>query len=319
MNLHGKTILVTGGAGAIGSTLVQLLADKNKLIVVDDLTSGYKELVAEHPSIVFIHGSIVDNHVLDEAFSHNVQVVYHLAAFFANQNSVDFPEKDLMVNGMGTLKVLEWSVKHKVEKFVYASSSCVYGNMHDNATEDNGKIQLDTPYAISKYLGEKYTEFFHHHYKLNTTILRIFNSYGPGEKPGKYRNVIPNWLKLAMEGKTLPITGTGEETRDFNFVENTVMGFVLATLKEESNGQIFNIGGGKETTIQELAEIINEVTGNPGGIQHVPRRDWDTVLRRRANIDKARKLLGYEPKNNLREGVKATHEWFNKHQLHKEK
>lgn len=311
MLLDNKTILVTGGAGAIGSTLVRSLFPRARLVVVlDDLSSGFEKLVPKQPNVAFVKGSVAESESLSEAFSGGIDIVYHLASHFANQNSVDHPQKDLMTNGLGTLNVLERCVQNRVELFVFASSSCVYGNVNGSSEEDGVQGQLDTPYAITKRLGEHYTDFFRDHFHLPTVIFRIFNSYGPGELPGKYRNVIPNFLKLAIEGKPLPVTGTGEETRTFNYVDNLIQAFVLAAETPAAVGETFNIGTDTETRIIDLATMINRIAQNHAGIEFVPRRSWDHTLRRRANIDKARRLLRYKPEDDLESGLRRTYDWL---------
>ena len=215
---NGKKVLVTGGAGAIGSNLTKALVELGaQVIVVDDLSSGQIWNVPSSPNVLFVKGDILDEVILKRVFFERPQIVFHLAAFFANQNSVDHPERDLMVNGMGTLRMLEYSVFNRVERFVYASSGCaIYGSdMPLPLKEDFVTMHLSTPYQITKMLGELYCNFFHHHYELPVVKPRFFNSYGPGEVPGQYRNVIPNFIYWAIKGLPLPITGTGEETRDF--------------------------------------------------------------------------------------------------------
>jgi UDP-glucose 4-epimerase len=309
--LNDKVVLVTGGAGAIGSNLVKTLISKvKKIVVIDDLSSGSKENIPFHSSINFIQGSIVDNEILTTAFKHHIDIVYHLAANFANQNSVEYPETDLITNGMGTLKILQQCEKHKIKLFVYASSSCVYGDMIESGDENSSLISLDTPYAITKWLGEKYTEFFRMQYGLPTVIIRIFNSYGPGEMPGPYRNVIPNFIKLAIEKKALPITGTGEETRAFNYIDNLLQAFILIAEKPEAVGNIFNIGTEKETKIIDIAKIINKISNNESGLEFLPIRKWDHVKRRRANIAKAKLLLNYKPNEELEVNINKTYQWI---------
>jgi len=252
----------------------------------------------------------VNDAVLDRVFQEDIDVVFHLAANFANQNSVDFPRQDLSTNGMGTLKLLEYAKNAKVERFVYASSSCVYGNKTEELREDDPEFNLDTPYAITKLLGERYTTFFHSHDKVNTVIVRYFNAYGEGEHPGKYRNVIPNFFALAMRGKPLPITGTGEETRDFTCNSDTIEGTIRTAEYDEAIGQIFNIGSGKETKIIDLAHKINRITGNTAGIDFKERRSWDYIQRRVASIEKANALLKFQPTVELADGLQSTYTWL---------
>jgi nucleoside-diphosphate-sugar epimerase len=309
-----KRILITGGAGLIGSNLIKALlkAEPEKIIVIDDFSASYEWNLPKDPKIILVKGSILDEEKLKQAFSHKPHYVFHLAAHFANQNSVEHPETDLMVNGLGTLKVLEYANLVNVQKFVFASSGCsVYGSQAPlPLKEDFVSLHLDTPYQINKLLGELYCNYFHDYYGLPVAIARYFNVYGPGEVPGKYRNVIPNFIWLAMHGQPLPITGTGEETRDFTFVEDVVEGTLKMGVSEEAVGEAINLASGTETRIIDLANWVNEITGNRAGVFFKPRRDWDKVVRRRASIEKARRILGYEPKTDVKTGLRRVYEWI---------
>lgn len=309
----GKTVLVTGGAGAIGSNLVRALAEIGaRVIVLDDLSASPRWNVPSHPNVLFVRGSILDEVKLKRCYFEKPDLVFHLAAFFANQNSVDHPENDLMVNGMGTLRLMEYSTLHPIERFVYASSGCsIYGSSAPlPLREDFMSMHLTTPYQITKMLGELYGNFFHHHYELPVVKARFFNSYGPGEVPGQYRNVIPNFIYWSMKGMPLPITGTGEETRDFTYVGDIVDGLLRAGYREEAVGEEFNLASGRETQIKDLAEMINEATGNQAGIKFAARRKWDTKRRLCASVDKGRELIGYAPDTPFEEGLQTAVRWI---------
>jgi len=310
----GKRILVTGGAGCIGSNLVRALieADAEKVIVLDDFSSGPRWNLPNHPQLFLVEGSVLSEEALKKAFSARPKYVFHLAAHFANQSSVDNPEMDLMVNGLGTLKVLQHSHLADVEKFVFSSSGCsVYGNQAPlPLKEDFVSLHLDTPYQIHKLLGELHCNFFSGYYGLPVVIMRYFNVYGPGEVPGKYRNVIPNFVWWASHKQQLPIMGTGEETRDFTFVDDIVEATLKAGVVPEALGEAINIASETETKVVDLVNMINELTGNDNGVKFVGRRKWDKIVRRRASIEKARKILGYEPKIGIKEGLKKTVDWF---------
>jgi nucleoside-diphosphate-sugar epimerase len=310
----GKKVLITGGAGCVGSNLTQALikAEASRIIVLDDLSAAAKWNIPAAPSVVFIEGSILDEEILKRAFAFRPHFVFHLAAHFANQNSVDNPETDQLVNGLGTLKVLEYANLSGIEKFVFASSGCsVYGSQAPlPLKEDFVSLHLDTPYQITKLLGELYCNFFYNHYKLPVSIARYFNVYGPGEIPGAYRNVIPNFMWWAMHKKPLPITGTGEETRDFTYVDDIIAGTLLLGIVPEAVGDAFNLASETETKVKDIAAMVNELTGNDKGIELVPRRDWDKIVRRRASIAKARKVLGYEPSMAMPDGIKRVYAWI---------
>ncbi len=309
----GKTILITGGAGCIGSNLTRALitAEAAKIIVLDDLSAAEKWNIPDAPNVGFIQGSILDEEVLKRAFSHKLDFVFHLAAHFANQNSVDNPETDLLVNGLGTLKALQYSNLTKVGKFVFASSGCsVYGSQAPlPLKEDFVSLHLDTPYQITKLVGELYCNFFYNYYGLPIAIARYFNVYGPGEIPGAYRNVIPNFIWWALHKQPLPITGTGEETRDFTFVEDIVDGTLRLGIVPGAGGNAFNLASGTETKVIDIANIVNEITGNNNGVAFTAQRDWDKINRRRASIEKATNVLGYRPRTEIRQGIQHCFEW----------
>lgn len=273
---RGKTILVTGGAGAIGGNLVRTLGalGAGLVVVLDDLSAGVRWNVPALANVLFVEGSILDEVELKRVFFEGPELVFHLAALFANQNSIDHPETDLMVNGLGTLKLLQYARLSGVRRFIYASSGCsIYGSAAPlPLTEEYMSLHLSSPYQITKMLGELYGNFFHQHYDLAVVQARLFNSYGPGEMPGQYRNVIPNFIYWAMQGQALPITGSGEETRDFTYVGDIVDGLLRAGFAEAAVGQEFNLAAGQETRILDLAHMINDLVGNAAGVRRAERR-----------------------------------------------
>ncbi len=311
---EGKRILITGGAGCIGSNLTKALLGQNPdtVIVLDDLSASQEWNIPDDPRVVLVQGSILDEERLKKVFDLRPHYIFHLAAHFANQNSIDHPETDLMVNGLGTLKLLEYARRREPTTFVYASSGCsVYGNKAPlPLTEDYVSLHLDTPYQIHKLLGELYCNFYADNYGLPVATARYFNVYGPGEVPGKYRNVIPNFMWWATQGEALSITGSGQETRDFTFVEDIVDGTLRMGVVPQAVGEAINLASETETKIIDLAEAINELVGNEAGIVFREKRDWDKVSRRRASIQKARKILGYQPSREISSGLKEVYWWM---------
>jgi UDP-glucose 4-epimerase len=306
-------VLVTGGAGAIGSNLCRRLAELGaRVVVLDDLSSAERWNVPSLPGVLFVQGSVLDEVALKRVFFERPRIVYHLAAFFANQNSLDHPETDLMVNGLGTLRVLEYTTLSGAARFVYASSGCsVYGSSAPlPLREEFMSMHLSTPYQVTKMLGELYCNFFNDHYGLQVVKPRFFNSYGPGEVPGQYRNVIPNFVYWAMRGLPLPITGTGEETRDFTYVGDIVDGLLRAGTMESAVGQEFNLASGKETRIIDVAHLVNDIVGSAAGVRFAQRRKWDTKSRLLASIDRAHELVGYSPTTPFEDGLHRTVQWF---------
>lgn len=312
---EGETILITGGAGCVGSNLTRRLVQCNpeKIIILDDLSSSYKWNIPKDDCIQFIEGDICDDQVLKWTFKEKPSYVFHLAAHFANQNSVDKPEKDLKVNGLGILKVLEYAhLSDNVKRFVYSSSGCgVYGlDSTMPFKEDDISISLHTPYQVTKLLGELYTYYFHNLYDLPIVNARFFNVFGPGEVPGKYRNVIPNFMYWAMNNQALPITGNGSETRDWTYVDDIINGLLTMGIKEDAIGESINLGSGRDHQVIDMANKVNEVCGNDAGIEYKERRDWDAKNKLLSSIDKAKKILGYKPQHDFYEGIENTHQWF---------
>ena len=310
-----QTILITGGAGAIGSNLSRKLAETGvaKVIILDDLSASYKWNIPNLPNVLFVKGSITNDVDLKRVFHDKPSYIFHLAAFFANQNSVDYPEKDLLVSQLGTIKMLEHAVlMGGVKRFVYAGSGCaIYGAQAPlPLKEDFVSLHLSTPYQISKMGGELYCNFYWHHYGLPIVKTRFFNSYGPGEVPGQYRNVIPNFIYWAMKGQPLPITGEREMTRDFTCVMDIVDALMQAGWSEKAIGEEMNIASAREIEIVQLAETINQLTENKAGLTYANRRKWDTKSRLLASIDKAKDLLGYDPQTTFEEGLGQNIQWF---------
>ncbi len=312
-SLKNARVLVTGGAGFIGNNLVRRLLSigVSQILIMDNQSSGMSVFLPNDARIIFV-GMDIDkmdklNFVINQ---HQFDYVFHLAAHFANQNSVDHPFSDIQTNIVGTVSLLEILKFHKsLKKFVYASSSCVYGTAM-NMSEDTYIYPSETPYSINKYTAELYTQYYAHLFHVPTVSIRIFNTYGPYELAGKYRNVIPNFIEKAMNGEDLVITGTGKETRDFTFVEDLVDLMLLAATSDSSDGEIFNGGTGNKTEILEMAQIIMEKTGSVSNLLFKPARNWDKVKDRMSNTSKSARVLGYKPKVGIREGLEKTIKWY---------
>ncbi|HEX3867429.1 MAG TPA: NAD-dependent epimerase/dehydratase family protein [Gemmatimonadaceae bacterium] len=310
-----RSAVVTGGSGAIGSRLVRRLLDDGAeyVCIVDDLSSGYEWLVPNDPRIQFRRADVCDLPTVLPSVSQPDPVVFHLAAFFANQNSVDHPLDDLHTNGRGTLTALMWAAANAT-RLVYASAGCsIAGHGIDAPIREDMPVSLDldTPYQITKALGEFYCNYFAS--QVSTVRCRFFNSYGPGEVPGPYRNVIPNFIWRAMHGEPLIITGTGDETRDFIYVDDLVDGLCRAATVEKAHGRAFNLGTGRQTRVRDLAETIIALCGSDSQIEFAPRRAWDHSVRRQADVGRATAELGFRPAMELRRGLEHTMQWFTEH------
>lgn len=309
----GKTVLVTGGAGCVGSNLSRKLSELGaNVIIFDNMSSAYHWNVPKAENISFVEGDIRCDEDLNRVFKEQPDIVYHLAAHFANQNSVDQPETDLMVNGMGILKTLEHAQLTGVDRFVFSSSGCgVYGlESKMPFKEDDISISLHTPYQLTKLLGELYTNYFHNLYDLPIVNARFFNVFGPGEVPGKYRNVIPNFFYWAMNGQALPITGEGTETRDWTFVGDICNGLLAMGIEEDAIGEAINLGSGVDHRVIDMANRVNELSNNEAGIEYKERRNWDAKTKLLSSIDKAKDILGYKPTVSFDDGLVKVHDWF---------
>ena len=309
--LNKSTVCITGGAGFIGINLIKLLLSYNveKIYVIDDLSSGNKQFIPNDKRVVFHHCDISNYEKYKIIFPKNVDYVFHLAAHFANQNSVDHPISDAHANVIGTINTLNICKELSIKKLVYTSSSCVYGN-NENMREDVSIYPTETPYAINKLCGEMYVRYFSEIYKLPALSARIFNTYGPYELPGAYRNVIPNFIDLALNNLPITITGTGNETRDFTYIDDTLELLVNMAIHPLGNGKAYNAGTGYSSTIKLLADTIIQATNSKSDIIYKPRRNWDHVKDRVSNLSISQHLFSYYPNTTLQDGVQKTVEWM---------
>lgn len=308
---ENSSILVTGGNGAVGSHLVKKLLDQSaKVIVLDDFSQSSTKNLSSHKNLKIINGDITSEKILKKTFRTKFDYVFHLAARFANELSVKDPIEDLKVNTQGTLQVLLHSSKQNPKRFIYTSSSSLYGVQNATLFKETLYPNPSTPYAASKLSAEHYCNAIGKLTRLNYAIVRLSNSYGPFDPPGRFRNVIPNFFDAAMHNKDIVITGTGNETRDFTFIDDTVKGILLAASKKSAKNQIFNLGTGKETKILKIAKIILDMTKSNSKIVFKPRRSFDPVIRRKMDISKAKNLLGYFPETKIENGLKLTYDWF---------
>lgn len=312
-----RRIVVTGGAGLVGSHLVRaLLVEGAEVVVLDDFSSGSGLHLPRARRLRVVRGSVLDRRALARAFGRRPAVVYHLAAFIANQRSVEEPERDLEVNVLGTLRALEAAVEAKAGRFVFASAGCsVYGPDAPNPVREDLPVSLvqETPYQISKVAGEMHCLYVQERYGIPTVRARFFNVYGPGETPGRYRNVVTNFCWWAIHGRPLPITGTGRETRDFVHAADLARGLVACGRSRRVLGEAVQFAGGREVRILDLAHQVNRLAGNEAGVIFHPRRPWDRVERRWASITRARRLLGWRPAKDLSEGLQETIEFLRRH------
>jgi len=299
-------VVVTGGAGFIGSHLVDALVEcSQRIIILDDLSSGKKENIKQslgQNKVEFVEGMITDLPLLQRLFR-NAEFVFHLAAVPSVPRSVDTPLLSHEVNATGTLKVLIASRDAGVNKVVYSSSSAVYGDTPTLPKKEDMPPHPQSPYAVAKLTGEYYCQVFHRVYDLPTICLRYFNVYGPRQDPNsQYAAVIPRFLQLITNGMPPVIFGDGEQTRDFTFVKDVVATNILVA--KSSVCGVYNTGTGERTSLNQLAEIITRVTDNSIKPIYEKSRAGD-ILHSLADISKA-ESFGYKPQYNLLEGIKQT-------------
>lgn len=310
MTFDNSKILITGGFGALGFNLIQYLkANYNcEIQVIDNFSAGHVNFSNE---VNFSYIDIGNTEKMNSFLkNYNPNFIFHLAAHFANQNSVDHPLSDISTNVVGVVNLFE-TQKHNQElkKIIFASSSCVYGN-HEIMAEDINVSPYDTPYAINKYVGELYAKYYSEIHNIPIVSARIFNSFGPGEMSGNYRNVIPNFIHKALINQPIYITGTGDETRDFTYVLDTVHLLSKMAVSDFCNAEIFNGGTGTKLKIKDLAQKIIDLTNSNSEIIYTTPRNWDHVKDRCSNIEKSANLLGYNPNFDFEEGLKLTIEWI---------
>ena len=301
-----KDIFVSGGAGFIGAHMVsELLKNGFKLRVLDDLSTGKVENIVHHlnnPDFCFIKGDIRDKKIVNEALR-DVKAVYHLAAISSVPFSVKNPRITFQINLEGTQNLLELSVRNEVEKFIFASTSAVYGDPVYLPIDEEHPTNPKSPYALTKLKAEQLCREFEEKYGLNVTILRLFNVYGPGSRCDSYGGVIAQFINRLRNNKPLLIYGDGTQTRDFVHVKDVVQAF-LHTLSFEntSENKVFNIATGKPTTINELVRLLTDLTGKETKIKYLKARKGD-IKHSYANIKKAERSLGYKPNIPLKEGL----------------
>jgi len=305
------TYLVTGGAGFIGSNLVEELIKRGeKVRVIDNFSTGKHQNIQEFvPRIELVQGDIRNMDRVREAVE-GVDFVLHEAALASVTRSIEHPLATTETNINGTLKVLIAAREAGVKRIIYASSSSVYGDNPNLPKRESMIPHPLSPYAVSKLSGEYYCQVFYRIYGLETVILRYFNVFGPKQDlVSQYAAVIPKFIKAMLRGESPSIYGDGEQFRDFTFVENVVEANILACGKEKIAGEIFNIGGGKRTTINRLAKLIGKLLDKNVEPIYTNPRPGD-IRHSLADISKAQKLLNYQPHINLEEGLKKTLKWY---------
>jgi UDP-glucose 4-epimerase len=319
-------LLVVGGAGFVGSNLVRLLlaADAERVLVVDNLLSSERENLPDDPRVELVEDSIADDDVL-ASLEDEFDVVYHLATYHGNQSSIANPLEDHENNLLPTLKLYE-RLKgfRRLRKVVYSASGCtlapheVYEGAEPVSEDGPVPLDLDSPYQISKVVGEFYSVYYERQHGLPTVRARFQNVYGPGEVLGAgrwrgtpatvWRNVTPTFVYRALKGLPLQLDNGGVASRDFVYVEDVARGLV-ACAERGTPGDVYNLASGVETTIRRLAELIIELSESSSQLEIAPRRPWDHSILRFGSPQKARQELGFDAQTPLEDGLRHTIAW----------
>lgn len=311
-----RTILVTGCAGFIGSRFVNQFINKfpkTTVVGIDDFSTGRKGSL--HSSIVFYEGSILNEKLLEKIFSkHRPDYVFHFAALPRIAYSFQFPKETRMVNILGTLSLLEASHSHKVTRFIFSSSSSVYGDADEIPTRESDQTSgPKSPYAVQKYIGELFCKIYSEQFNLDTVCLRYFNVFGPGQYGNDpHATIISAWLESIYfpKNKQAFIEGDGNQSRDFCFVDNVVQANILAMQRSKpGNGMSINIGHGSHISMNTVKKLVEKITEKKLDLKKYPRRIAD-IHHTCAAISKAQKELGYCVTTDFESGLKETILWF---------
>lgn len=324
-NFADTTILVVGGAGFVGGALVRRLLQirPRRLVIVDNLLSADISNLPEHSAVEFVFASITEDRVLD-GLPRDLDYVFHLACYHGNQSSIHDPLADHQNNTLTTLKLLERLKDFRpLKKVVYAAAGCaVAPKTYDEATAtvEEAPVSLfhDSPYSISKLIGEMYGNYYFQRCGLPFVKARFQNVYGPGEILGAgrwrgtphtvWRNVTPTFIWKSLQREALPVENGGIATRDFIFVEDIVDGLIACAIGGRP-GEVYNLASGIQTSILDLAYLVNELTGNPTPIALAPPREWDRSGKRFGAPGKAREELDFSAETPLRKGLQRTIDW----------
>ena len=328
-NFSGAHVLVVGGAGFVGSNLVHKILEQGvrRITVVDNLLSSDVSNIPADPRVFFVFGSITDDRIL-ASLPDDLDYAFHLACYHGNQSSIADPLADHDNNTLTSLKLFDRLKDIKqLKKVVYAAAACAVAEKTYNAptaTTEEQPVTLyhDSPYSISKIIGELYGNYYFQQHNLPFVKARFSNVYGPREILGAgqwrgtvhtvWRNVTPTFVWRALNGEALPLDNGGNASRDFIFVEDMARGLMACALKG-AVGEVYNLATGQETSILQLAALINEFTDNKMPLDLRPARDWDRSGKRFASTDKSERELGFKSQVAIRDGIRRTVEWTKAH------
>jgi nucleoside-diphosphate-sugar epimerase len=310
-----ESILVTGGAGFIGSNIVDALVERRyNVVVLDDLSTGHKQNIAHHlknKALTFYEGSILDSGLVRDIMKrHDISRISHQAAVASVTKCVQDPVATSEVNIIGTINLFDIAGEHGCKRIVFASSCAIYGDTDQLPIGESLPVNAKSPYAAAKASNELLAQVFRGLHGTEIVALRYFNVYGQRQDPASdYAAVIPKFITLALENKTIQIEGDGMQTRDFIYIDDIVKANLLALTKETVPGTVFNIACGGQTSVLVLAKKIIALSGSQSMIAHFPPRKGD-IRASHADVEKARVLLDFTPEHTIDTGLMNTLAWY---------
>lgn len=309
MTAQPSKVFITGGAGFIGSNVARYFLERNhEVVIFDNLSTGYGQNIPSSAKLQFIQGDIRNKELLTQSMK-GCEAVLHLAAAVGNVRSIENTMEDSEINVLGTLHVLNAARHRNIRKMVYSSSAAIFGEPQKLPIDEKHPTAPDSPYGVSKLAGELHSLCYAKLYGMDIACLRYFNAYGPNQRYDAYGNVIPIFATKKLKKEPLIIYGDGEQTRDFVHVCDVAQANFLAATRPNVGG-VYNIGSGQSITINQLAGRINETGDRPAvPIKHQSPRKGE-VKHSLANIQKAKKLLGYDPSNDLTTGLTDYCKWM---------
>ena len=319
--IKNKRILITGGAGFIGTHLFEaLIKQGNYIIIIDNFNKEYYTGKEENLASVTQDYelskdyNIINSDLLEEStyskIPGNIDIIFHLAALAGVRYSIQNAEKVTRNNIISTINIFEFARKKNIKKVVYSSSSSVYGNPVYTPVDENHPKNPISPYAVSKLCGEIYADYYYREYSLPITSLRFYTAYGPRGRPDM---AIRKFFNLILQNKEILIYGDGEQLRDFTYVSDIVNGLILAAESEKSVGEVFNLGCSNPISVNILVEMIYKITNKPKNIKYSDKQKGDVDVTH-SNINKATDFLNYQPKVDIKEGLQKTFDWLKEKQ-----
>jgi len=314
--IKNKNILITGGAGFIGTNLFETLIKGNNYIVIIDNFNKYYNGKEEHlaevtgdyknlKDFMLIKGDLLETSIY-EKIDCDIDIIFHLAAQAGVRYSIQNAAGGSRNNIVSTINILEFALKNNVKKVICASSSSVYGNPIYTPCDEKHPKNPISPYAVSKLCGEMYTDYYHREYGLHTTSLRFYTVYGPRGRPDM---AIRKFFELILQNKEIKIYGNGEQLRDFTYVSDIINGLILSAEKPESSGQVFNLGCSNPITVNDLVKKMYNIAGKPKNVKYIEKQKGDVDITH-SDTNKAKKMLNFQPKIKIDEGLQKSYDWI---------